>query len=249
MTSLVCTECGFDGARWSDDDIERTLAHTDDLIGYVLEGADDTFMAAAVAQPVDVDVDTVASAHAVMHRLHDVAAMRCEAEGFVLMVGRVESLQASGGGVPKASIPIADIGPSGVIGDVQGNRKHHGRPWQAICLYSSDLLADLRSEGHPVEAGGTGENLTMSGVDWSRMRGGLTVTIASGAANAGAGTSGDVVLRTSGPAAPCHKIGDCFSERHWNRIDHVERPGWARWYASVLTGGTIAPGDTVTITA
>ena len=249
MTPLTCTECGFDGSRWSDDDIERTLAHTDDLIGYVLEGADDTFMAAAVAQPVDIDVDPVASAHAVMHRLHDVAAMRCAADAFVPMVGRVESLQASGGGVPKASIPVVDIGPSGVIGDVQGNRKNHGRPWQAICLYSSDLLADLRSEGHPVEAGGTGENLTMSGIDWSRMRGGLTVTIAGAGVNSGAGASGGVVLRTSGPAAPCHKIGDCFSERHWNRIDHVERPGWARWYASVLTGGTIAPGDTITITA
>jgi len=243
MTPLTCTDCGFDGARWSDDDIERTLAHTDDLIGFVLEGADDTFMAAAAAvvQPVDVDVDPVASAHAVMHRLHDVTAMRREAEAFVPMVGRVESLQASGGGVPKVSIPVADIGPSGVIGDVQGNRKNHGRPWQAICLYSSDLIADLRREGHPVEAGGTGENLTMSGIDWSRLRGGLMVTIAS--------ASGEVVLRTSGPAAPCHKIGDCFSERHWNRIDHTERPGWARWYASVLTGGTIAPGDTVTITA
>ena len=144
---------------------------------------------------------------------------------------------------------VVEMIQSGVIGDVQGNRKNHGRPWQAICLYSSDLLADLRSEGHPVEAGGTGENLTMSGIDWSRMRGGLTVTIASAGVNSGAGASGGVVLRTSGPAAPCHKIGDCFSERHWNRIDHTERPGWARWYASVLAGGTIAPGDTITITA
>jgi MOSC domain-containing protein YiiM len=245
MTTLVCIECGFDGTRWSDNDIERTLAHTDDLIGYVLEGADDDVVAATLAvttaQSVVVDPDPLVSAHAVMHRLHDLAASRRAAEVFEPMVGRVESLQASGGGVPKASIPIAEIGPSGVVGDVQGNRKNHGRPWQAICMYSSDLLADLRSEGHPVTAGGTGENLTMSGIDWSRMRGGLTVTIA--------GASGEVVLRTSGPAAPCHKIGDCFSERHWNRIDHVERPGWARWYASVLVGGTIAPGAGVTITA
>ena len=116
---------------------------------------------------------------------------------------------------------------------------------QALCLDSSDLVAELRSEGHPVEAGGAGENLTMSGIDWSRMRGGLTVTITS----TGAGTSGEVVLRTSCPAAPCHKIGDCFSERHWNRIDHAERPGWARWYASALTGGTIAPDATVTMIA
>jgi MOSC domain-containing protein YiiM len=104
-------------------------------------------------------------------------------------------------------------------------------------MYSSDLIEALRAEGHPITAGGAGENLTIRGIDWSRMRGGLTITI------------GDVVLRTSSPAAPCHKIGDCFTERHWNRIDHVERPGWARWYASVLSGGTVSPGDVVTVSA
>jgi MOSC domain-containing protein YiiM len=237
MTTLTCTDCGFDGSRWSDDDIERTVAHADDLIGYVLEGADDDFVADVAAMPTLAAGTPVVSAHAVMHRLHEVAAGRRTAHEFEPMVGRVESLQASGGGVPKMSIPFAEIGAAGVIGDVQGNRRNHGRPWQAVCLYSTDLIDALRSEGHPITAGGTGENITISGVDWSRMRGGLTIAI------------GDVELRTSGPAAPCHKIGDCFSERHWNRIDHVERPGWARWYASVLTGGTVAPGDTVTITA
>lgn len=236
-TSVTCHGCGFDGSRWSDDDLERTLAHTDDLIGHVLEGADDAFVVDVLAEPLAFDADPVVAAHAVMHRLHDVAAARRANDHFEPMVGRVESLQASGGGVPKASIASAVIGPGGVIGDVQGNRRNHGRPWQAICLYSSDLLGQLRSEGHPVVAGGTGENITVAGVDWARMRGGLVVTI------------GEVVLRTSGPAAPCHKIGDCFADRYWNRIDHVEQPGWARWYASVLSGGTVAPGDTVTITA
>ena len=237
MTTLTCDDCGFDGSRWSSDDLERTLAHADDLIGYVLEGATDAVVERATAEPVGVDDDPVVATHAVMHRLHELAAARRGAEVFEPMTGRIESLQASGGGAPKLAIPSAEIGPSGVSGDVQGNRRNHGRPWQALCLYSSDLIEALRAEGHPIVAGGTGENLTISGVDWSRMRGGLTITI------------GDVVLRTSGPAAPCHKIGDCFTERHWDRIDHVARPGWARWYASVLSGGTVAPGDIVTISA
>jgi MOSC domain-containing protein YiiM len=237
MNQLDCTDCGFDGSRWSADDLERTLAHTDDLIGYVLEGAAPAFVAEATAEPVRADDDPVVSAHAVMHRLHELAAARRAAEVFEPMVGHIDSLQASGGGAPKSSIPAAEIGPGGVVGDVQGNRLHHGRPWQAICMYSSDLIEALRAEGHPIAAGGTGENLTIGGIDWSRMRGGLTITI------------GDVVLRTSSPAAPCHKIGDCFTERHWNRIDHVERPGWARWYASVLSGGTVSPGDVLTVSA
>jgi MOSC domain-containing protein YiiM len=172
-----------------------------------------------------------------MHRLHELAAARRDADVFEPMTGSVESLQSSGGGAPKVSIPLAEIGPGGVLGDVQANRRNHGRPWQALCLYSSDLIAALRHEGHPIAAGSTGENLTLSGIDWSRMRGGLTITI------------GEVVLRTSSPAAPCHKIGDSFTERHWDRIDHVERPGWARWYASVLSGGTVSPGDAVLVTA
>ena len=52
MTALTCDECGFDGARWSDGDLERTLAHTADLVGYVLEGADDDFVSRAMAEPI-----------------------------------------------------------------------------------------------------------------------------------------------------------------------------------------------------
>jgi MOSC domain-containing protein YiiM len=29
----------------------------------------------------------------------------------------------------------------------------------------------------------------------------------------------------------------------------VKHPGWSRWYASVLDGGVIRPGDTVVVSA
>ena len=240
MSVLTCPVCGFDGSRWSDTDLERTLVHAADLVGYVLDGADDELTRAARAGTVDI-VDTdgapVASTHALMHRLDELASLRRSREPFAPMTGRVESLHASGGGVPKPAIPVADIGPGGVVGDVQGNRTHHGRPWQAICLYSAERIADLAGEGHPIVAGGVGENVTIAGVDWSRLRGGLTITI------------GDVVLRTSAPAAPCRKIGANFADGDWNRIDHADHPGWARWYASVRRGGIVRPGDQVTVTS
>jgi MOSC domain-containing protein YiiM len=236
---LTCSECGFDASRWSDDDLERTLAHTDDLIGYVLAGS--TARSDLVATDGDDGDDPVDAVHSLMHHLEDLAAARRETDSFEPMVGRLESIQVSIGGVPKLAVPAANVGPGGIDGDGHANRCHHGRPWQALCLYSADLLSELRAEGHPIEAGSTGENLTLSGIDWTRMRGGLTIAI-------GSGMSG-VRLRTSAPAAPCHKIGESFVDREWNRIDHTERPGWARWYASVRRSGSIRPGDTVTITA
>jgi MOSC domain-containing protein YiiM len=236
---LTCSECGFDGSRWSDDDLERTLAHTDDLIGYVLQGS--TSLAPTNAPDGINDDDQVAAAHALMHHLDELAAARRQTDPFEPMTGRLDSIQASSGGVPKLPVGEAVVGPSGIEGDGHDNRRNHGRPWQALCIYSSDLLDELVAEGHPIRAGSAGENLTIAGIDWTRMRGGLTITISSGPTA--------VRLQTSGPAAPCHKIGDCFVDREWNRIDHAERPGWARWYASVRTGGTIRPGDTVTITA
>jgi len=237
MNALTCTDCGFDGARWSADDLARTLGHTDDLIGYVLEGANPSFVADATAQPVAVDDDPIIATHALMHRVHELAAARRLARTFEPMSGHVDSLQASRGGVPKTATMFAEIRSGGVLGDVQGNRLHHGRPWQEVCLYSSDVLFALRDEGHPITAGGVGENVTIGGVDWSRIRGGLTITI------------GDVRLTTTSPATPCHKISSCFVDGNINRIHHGERPGWARWYASVLVGGTIRPGDIVTIAA
>ena len=179
-------------------------------------GSDDPADDAAVDPTVDVDRDDpIAATHRVMHRLHDAAAVRRDREVFAPMVGRVSSLHASGGGVPKRPIERAEIDVGGVVGDVQGNRRNHGRPWQAVCLY----------------------NVSVSGVDWARLRGGLTIEI------------GEVMLVTSSPAAPCHKIAENFADRDWMRIDHGQRPGWARWYASVRTGGSIAPGDEVRVTA
>jgi MOSC domain-containing protein YiiM len=232
---LTCDGCGFDGARWSEDDLERTLAHTADLIGYVIAGAPEETSLAAFSP--DVSSDPVVATHALVHRLDELAAIRRANDPFEPMVGAVDSVQASSGGVPKLAVTEAVVGPGGIEGDGQDNRRHHGRPWQALCLWSAERLDELVSEGHPIGPGEAGENLTLSGVDWSRMRGGLTIRI------------GDVLLRTSSPAAPCHKIGHCFSDRHWNRIDHLEHPGWSRWYASVLSGGTIRPGDPAAITA
>lgn len=240
MTDLTCTACDFDAALWSDDDVIQTVLRTDRLIDAVLDGAPAELRADADRlDPTSTDVPggPHAGVHAVMHRLFELAERRRGVEMFEPMSGAVTALHASAGGVPKLSAPSVEVGPNGVVGDAQNDRLHHGRPWQAVCLYSTERLDALRTEGHPIAAGCAGENVTVSGLDWDRMRGGLTITL------------GTVVLRTSMTVTPCYKIGGYFLDRYWNRMHDEEHPGWARWYASVITPGTIAVGDTVTVSA
>lgn len=231
--ALTCAECGFDAARWSDDDIERTLVHADDLLQYALAGSP-TALGDEFGEPFVPDPDPIVGTHRLMHALRELAGRRASTETFDPMTGTIDSLQAAAG-LPKASVPEAVVAVDGLLGDHQTNRRNHGRPWQAVCLYSADLIDDLRNEGNSIIAGSAGENLTLRGIDWARLRGGLTIEI------------GAVRLLTSSPAAPCHKIGDNFIDREWARIGHDEHPGWARWYASVLQGGTVRPGDPVTV--
>ena len=63
--------------------------------------------------------------------------------------GTVAHMHASKG-LPKKPIDRATIGWKGVEGDVQSARAHHGRPWQALCIWSTDAIDSLRAQGHPV---------------------------------------------------------------------------------------------------
>lgn len=234
LPNVTCELCGFDGARWSETDLRRTLARADDLIRHVIDGS--SLVSDFDAAQLEVD-DPRLAVHHVMHFVDGLARQRGDREAFEAMVGTVESIQRSDGGVPKIAVDEAVVDMGGVVGDGQAHRQHHGRPWQALCLFSADVIDELSAEGHPIAAGGAGENLTIRGLDWSRLRGGLTFTV------------GDVRCRTSVPAEPCSTIAACFADGDWLRIDPERHSGSARWYASVLAGGVIHPGDPVTVTA
>jgi MOSC domain-containing protein YiiM len=70
------------------------------------------------------------------------------------------------GGVPKLPVSEAFVGVYGVQGDLQRDVFFHGGPLRAVCLYSLELIEALQAEGHPITPGSTGENLTLSGLDW-----------------------------------------------------------------------------------
>jgi MOSC domain-containing protein YiiM len=125
-----------------------------------------------------------------------------------------------------------DLG--GAAGDRQASRQHHGRPWQALCLWSMEVIDDLRADGHPIDAGSAGENLTVRGIDWAGIRTGVQVQV------------GEVVCEVSAPTLPCSKNRQWFRDGDWNHMHHDRGPV-SRAYATVLRPGTIAVGDDVTL--
>jgi MOSC domain-containing protein YiiM len=150
--------------------------------------------------------------------------------------GRLESVQVSNGGVPKFVVdgPVA-VQFSGVAGDRQRNRIIHGGLERAVCLFSDELIAALRAEGHPIDRGTTGENLTISGLDWTTLAPGTRLAV------------GSVRLEIAKPADPCKNIAASFADRDFTPISSKVHPGRCRYYARVLAEGSVTAGDAVEV--
>jgi MOSC domain-containing protein YiiM len=145
-------------------------------------------------------------------------------------VGAVTSLFRSDGGVPKAPFEAVDIGWLGVQGDRQADRKNHGRPFQAVCLWSNEVIDALRAEGHPIAPGLAGENVTLTGLPWERVQPGVLLRV------------GDVLLEVSTHTVPCSKNADWFLGGRFDAMHHRNGPR-SRMYGLVLEPGGISVGD------
>ena len=151
------------------------------------------------------------------------------------MPGRLESINSSRGGVPKASLFEALVTEDGLDGDRQRDRRIHGGSDRALVLFSLDVIRALQREGHPIAAGTTGENLTVSGLDWTAVVPGTEVHI------------GDVRLHITKYTTPCEIISPSFLGHDFTRISQTLHAGCSRVCARVLAGGVIRVGDPVTI--
>lgn len=149
--------------------------------------------------------------------------------------GRVVAVNISNGGVPKLPIPEGQVTWDGIRGDRQADSKHHGRPFQAICLWSAEVIQELSAAGHSVGAGSAGENLTLAGLDWETLRPGARIE------------AGSAMLEVSFPATPCKKQSRWFSDGDFARISHDRNPRWARWYAWVRRPGEIRSDERVVL--
>jgi MOSC domain-containing protein YiiM len=148
--------------------------------------------------------------------------------------GRIFQLNCSGGGVPKLAVRESRLTETGLECDRQANKRLHGGPERALCLFSLERILELQAEGHPVFPGSTGENVTIYGLDWASLAPGSRLALGE-----------EVVIEISGYTRPCKTITASFRGGDFNRISQKVLPGHSRLYARVLRTGRLAVGQSV----
>jgi MOSC domain-containing protein YiiM len=178
------------------------------------------------------------AAGAAMTALGQIGSGRSEECGIAMdfsQNGRIVQINVNPqGGVPKYAVPSAEVTIQGVAGDLQRDRRFHGGPLRAVSLYSHERIEALRAEGHSIAPGTTGENLTVSGLDWEKIQPGDHLHIGE-----------QVDLEITAYVVPCYKISASFVAGEFKRISQKLHPGWSRIYARVLREGTVHVGDIV----
>src|SRR5688500_19828759 len=115
------------------------------------------------------------------------------------MDGHMFQLNCSDGGVPKLPGPEAVLTPTGLIGDRQALLNIHGGPDRALSMYPLEHIHELQSEGHPIQPGSTGENVTIAGIEWKTLEPETRLALGD-----------DVIVEITGYDNPCSKIGASF---------------------------------------
>jgi len=130
----------------------------------------------------------------------------------------------------------ADGVGSGLVGDHIGDRSSHGGDDQAVYAYAREDLDDWEGVlGRSLSPGSFGENLTTLGLDVTGALIGERWAIGE-----------DVELQVTDPRIPCSTFRGWIGTPGWLRtFTEAARPGA---YLRVLAPGSIAAGDTITLT-
>jgi MOSC domain-containing protein YiiM len=150
------------------------------------------------------------------------------------MNGRIVRINVSPGGVPKHPVSRARVTRMGIEGDGHRHTAHHGGPDRALCLFSMEQIEALQAEGHPVEPGALGENLTLAGLDWASVQPDDVFRLGA-----------EVLVQVTRFTSPCFNVREAFLDGAYARVSQKRHPGWSRVYARVLVAGEIAAGDSV----
>jgi MOSC domain-containing protein YiiM len=159
-----------------------------------------------------------------------------------VLTGRAAPYTRSGSlsGIAKhARAGAIDVGPDGLAGDEQGDRRVHGGPDKAVHCYPWSHYAGWRQEipGNALLAqpGAFGENFSVEGMD--------ETSVCLGDRWA----CGSAAFEISQGRQPCWKLNDRFGTPDMSRrVQDSLRTGW---YLRVLAPGAVAAGDTITLLA
>ena len=145
------------------------------------------------------------------------------------MPAALVQVNVSRGGMPKRHVPSALVTRDGVAGDWQKNRKYHGGPDRAVCLFSEELYAWLREQGvKGLVNGAIGENFTTRGIDLMALAKGDRLKVGS-----------ECVIQLTDVREPCRQLKK-WDERFPKLI--VGRSGWV---AKVVREGEVKAGDVI----
>lgn len=156
------------------------------------------------------------------------------------MIPRVVQINVSQGGIPKRPIQAGRVLRDRIEGDNWNDLRYHGWPDQAICLFSLELIKELKAEGFALFPGALGENLTTEGIDFHGIHLGDVYRVGK-----------EVEIRVTKIRAPCRTIA-VYGENIIKAIydlevkkGNVRTPKWGRsgFYAEVLNEGLVYPGD------
>ena len=152
------------------------------------------------------------------------------------MIGRIFQLNVSPGGVPKLAIQQGLVHELGMVGDAHRFPKIHGGPERALCLFSLERILELQAEGHSIFPGAAGENVTITGLDWSELQPGARLRLGH-----------EVEVELTAYTKPCNTIVQYFIEGNYHRINQTLHPGYSRIYARILHNGTLHVGQKVEV--
>ncbi len=121
---------------------------------------------------------------------------------------------------------------SGFRGDIQVDRKNHGGPDKAVCVYCADHFEIWTQEtGSALSDGAFGENLSVEGMpEWDVLIGDVYRV-------------GRVRVQVSQPRQPCHKLSKKMGDPDFaNRVIAL---GLTGFYFRVIDKGVVRSGDAI----
>ena len=138
--------------------------------------------------------------------------------------------------MPKLPVEQVHVGRLGLDGDAHHHDHVHGGPHRAVCLLALEAIERVQADGHAIEPGAVGENLTTVGIEIARLPVGAQLAIGD-----------ELLLEIAAPANPCDVIKHVFVRGKSGRISILLHPDDSRMYARVLREGVVREGDPIRV--